>query len=342
MSSMKAVVFQAADQPLTVADLPQPQPGPHQIQVRVRACGICGSDLHFARSGNAKRNTVFGHELAGEITAVGSDVSNWQVGDRVVPMAFTSCRQCGPCLAGDNMYCEHIESIGFSDQRNGAYAEYVVTGAHDALPLPSDNSFAEGAAVEPMATGYDAVRRSKLDMNDNVLIIGAGPIGLAIAAWARHFGATHVVVSEPNQTRLARAQAMGATATINPHEQEDVMAAYERATGTRPNVIFEAVDIPGMIQRCVDMAEPDSRIVVVGVCQQADSFLPLQCIAKRLQLIFAYGYNLGDFQQILALMGQGRIDVAPLISHRIGLNELPAMFEAMHHPSDQIKVIIEP
>jgi (R,R)-butanediol dehydrogenase/meso-butanediol dehydrogenase/diacetyl reductase len=179
-------------------------------------------------------------------------------------------------------------------------------------------------------------------MDDAVLIIGAGPIGLAVATWARHFGLTHVVVSEMNPKRLALAEKMGATATISAAQEPDVIAAYQRHTGRRPSVIFEAVGIPGMIQRCIEMAEPDSRIVVVGVCQETDSFEPMQCIFKTLQLIFVLGYTVADYATILTLLEQGRISVDPLISHRITLEELPEVFEKMRRPTDQMKVIVEP
>ena len=339
---MKSVVFKQKGEPLSIEERPLPQPGPHQLLVRVRAVGICGSDLHASAADWTPTGIVMGHEFAGEVAAVGAKATSWKVGDRVVPMPTISCGECGPCQAGDFDRCQHLATLDFSPDHPGAYAEYTLVGAHNTLRLPEGISFEEAAAVEPLAVGYDAVRRARLRPDDAVLIVGAGPIGLAIAQWCRHFGMTDVVVSEMNPARLALAQAMGATATIDAGRDRDAAAAFERLTGRPPTLLFEAVGVPGMIQRCIEMAPPDGRIVVVGVCMKTDSFEPMQCIAKRLSLAFTLGYSLADYATILKLMAQGRIVAKPLVSHRIPLDELPAMFERMRQPTDQIKVIVQP
>jgi len=339
---MRTAVYKAKNQALVLENRPVPEPGPRQILIRVRACGICGSDIHASEADHTPTNVVMGHEFAGDIAAVGDKVTRWKLGDAVVPLSQISCGECPACLSGDNSHCENLQTLEFNPEYNGAYAEYAIVGEADALPLPKGISYAQAAAIEPMAVGYDAVRRSDLAMDDAVLIIGAGPIGLAVATWASHFGITHVVVSEMNPKRLALAEQMGATATINASEDRDVIAAYQRMTGRKPSVIFEVVGVPGMIQRCIEMAEPDSKIVVVGVCQESDSFEPMQCIFKTLKLIFVLGYTVTDYATIVSLLEQERITVDPLITHRITLEELPAMFEQMRRPTDQMKVIVEP
>ena len=339
---MKSVMFKGVDSPLAVEYLGVPEPGPKQIQIKVRACGICGSDLHFTQNPNSPKNVVLGHEFSGEVVKAGSDVKRWSVGDRVVPLAMTTCGTCENCVTGRNFYCRNGTALGFNPDYNGAYSEYVVVGEHDAIRLPAGVSYAEGATVEPLAVGYDAVRKARLAPSESVLIIGAGPIGLCIATWARHFGAPHVVVSERVSSRLDVAMQMGATATIDASEEKDVMAAFKRMTGTRPAVIFEAVGVPGMIQQCVDMARPESRIVVVGVCAKPDTFKPSTCIHKRLELIFTLGYSIQDFESIVTFLSQKRINVAPMIRHRISLEEVPDTVTAMYAPTDQVKVIIEP
>lgn len=339
---MKAACYRSIHQPLELIELPTPSPKAHEILIRVRACGICGSDIHASEAEWTPNDIVMGHEFAGEVAVVGSSVNRWKVGDRVVPLSQVSCGQCQFCLAGDNSNCAKLRVLGYDQEYNGGYAEYICVGEHDALLLPDTLDFDEGAAIEPLAVGLDAVRRARLTTNESVLIIGAGPVGLAVANFAKHFGATHVVVAEYNTQRLALAKEMGATATIDANENTDTIAAYERLTGSKPSVIFEVVGVAGMIQRCIEMAEPKTRIVVVGVCQKADSFEPSQCTLKSLELIFPYGYSLQDYQQILTLMVQGRINVKPLISHHINLEALPEMFERMRKPTDQCKVIVEP
>ncbi len=171
-------------------------------------------------------------------------------------------------------------------------------------------------------------------------IIGGGPIGLAIAQWARFLGISHVVVSEMLENRGEVALQMGATGTIDPMQDKDVSAAFERIAGKRPTVIFEVVGIPGMIQRCVEMAEPRSRIVVVGMCQETDRFEPMQCILKHLDLIFSYFFQISEYRYVIEMMKQSRINPSPMITHTIKLDELPEMIEAMGKPADQIKVIV--
>ena len=339
---MKAAVFQGAGKPLTVDERPEDELAPNQIKIQVKACGICGSDIHFSEQKSAPAGIVFGHEFAGVVSEIGTSTSRWKVGDRVVPLALTSCGECAKCLTGHNMFCENVKTMGFSPSYTGAYSQYVVVGENDALHLPTNVDFYTAAAIEPMAVGYDAVARVRLQMNDAVLIIGAGPIGLTIASWLKHFGITHIAISERNEKRLELATRMGANICINANEVDNPAEEFKRQTGRAPSVIVEAVGIPGMIQSCIEMAAPDTRIVVVGVCQKPDTFTPVLCTLKKLELIFPYGYNLADYETIIELISQGRIDPKPLISHIVGLDEVPEIFEALRSATDHIKVLIDP
>ncbi|MDX1499810.1 MAG: alcohol dehydrogenase catalytic domain-containing protein [Woeseiaceae bacterium] len=339
---MKAAVYVEKSSPLVLKDLPKPEPAPGQLRIRVKACGVCGSDIHASEADWTPTGIVMGHEFAGVVDAVGEGVTRWRPGDRVAPLAQISCGGCDACRAGDEQPCENPELIDYNPERGGAYAEYTIVGARDALPLPDALSFEEAAAVEPLAVGLDAVRRARLTEDDSVLIIGGGPIGLSITQWARFFGARDVVVSELNPARLKIAEAMRATGTIDASSAPDTIEAFVELTGRKPTVIIEAVGVPSMIQRCIEMAKPESRIVVVGVCQATDTFEPMQCILKSLTLIFAYGYSTDDYAYIIELLGSGQLTAKPLISHRVSLDELPAAFEALRRPGDQIKVIVEP
>jgi len=339
---VKAAVYKGKSQALVLEDRPLPEPSARQIRIRVKACGICGSDLHASEADWTPTDIIMGHEFAGVVDAVGAEVDAWQVGDRVVPLSQISCGTCPWCLAGDNSDCPELQTTDYNPTYGGAYAEYTIVGAGDALPLPEGLSYEEAAAVEPLAVGLDAARRANFHDGDSLLIIGAGPIGLTIAQWARYFGVRDIVVSELNPVRRKLAMEMGCTAAIDASKEQDVVGAFEQLTGRRPTVIVEAVGIPGMIQKCIDMAEKGSRIVIVGVCMSSDIFEPSACIMKFLQLIFAYGYTTADYAYILELLEAKRITAIPLISHRITLDELPRVFEEMRRPSDQIKVIVNP
>lgn len=339
---MLAAVFKAKSQPLVLEERAMPVPKDYQVRIKVKACGICGSDIHAAEADWTPSNIVMGHEFSGVIDAVGSKVTKWKLGDSVVPLAQISCGECRFCKDGISSECIALESIDYNPKYNGAYAEYCLVGEGDCLGMPSTISYAEAAAVEPLAVGLDAIRRAKVSASDSILIIGAGPIGLTITQWAKFVGARNVIVSELNPVRLAKASEMGATGVIDASKSLDPVASFEALTGRKPTIIVEAVGIPGMIQKCIEMAEPNSRIIVVGVCQSTDTFEPLQCILKSLQLVFCYGYTTADYTYILDMLDTKRISALPLISDEISLSELPLVFEKMKTPKGEIKVIVAP
>jgi (R,R)-butanediol dehydrogenase/meso-butanediol dehydrogenase/diacetyl reductase len=267
---MRTAVYKAKGQPLVLEDIPIPRPGPGQVLVKVKACGICGSDVHAVNADWTPVNIVMGHEFSGVVAAIGEGVKGCRVGDRVLPLPQVSCGRCTACLSGNTFECTLWEPIDYNPKYNGGYAEYVVVGELDAVALPDNIDFVAAASLQPMAVGLNAVRRAGLTIDDQVLIIGGGPIGLGIAQWARSFGIAHVVLSEILGNRREVALQMGATAVIDPTQDKDVSAAFEHLTGKQPTTIFEAVGIPGMIQRCVEMADPGTKIIVVGMCQETD------------------------------------------------------------------------
>src|SRR5258705_2936608 len=195
---MKGAVFHGLGQPLTIEELADPKPGPGELVLRVKSCGICGSDLHAADlPPGLPPGTVMGHEFAGEVVEVGSDAKGlWKPGDRVCALPALGCGKCRACLAGDIILCTSLRGTGLG-QVPGAYSEYVLVGAPESLRLPSGVSFREGALVEPLAVGLHAVNTARLQPGERVMVIGAGPIGLAVTAWARFFGARAGGGNEP-------------------------------------------------------------------------------------------------------------------------------------------------
>ena len=339
---MRAAIFKEKGQPLVIEDIPEPIPKEGQVLVKIKACGICGSDIHASETDWTPKNIVMGHEFSGIIAGLGAGVKKWEVGQRVAALAQITCGKCTECLNKNFHRCASIEYLAYNRKYNGGYSEYVVVGEQDVIPISNKISFGEAAAIEPLAVGLDAIRKSRLKVGENVLIIGGGPIGLTCATWAKFYGAANVVISELNPERLLLAKAMGATDTINPNKETDVIAAFQEKTNALPDIIVEAVGVKGMIQYCVNLAQKRSRILVVGVCQEPDVFEPLKCILKSLELIFPFGYSVQDYDFIIKMMEQERITAKPLISHQIGLAELPTMFEKMKNPTNQCKVIVVP
>lgn len=337
---MKAAVFQGAGEPLRIEEVPDPVPGPRDLVLDVQACGICGSDLHVsALPGALPGGAVMGHEFAGTVAEVGKEVGDaFAVGDLVTALPVIGCAACAACLSGDVMHCTALRGTGLGDLP-GAFAEYVRVGANESLHLPDGVDAKLGALVEPLAVALHAVETARLRSGEKVLVVGAGPIGLAITLWCRFFGARDVVVSELAEGRRRLASHLGATAAID--AAGDVGGAFADTTGGPPDVIFECVGVPGMLNQCVALAPPRGRIVVAGVCIESDTFSPVLAIMKELRLQFVLAYGKPDFAFTLDMLAAGRLDASPLVTDFVGLEGLPEAFEALRQPGGQCKVLLE-
>ncbi len=342
---MKAAVFEAAGRPLTVQDVTDPTPGPADLILRVTACGICGSDLHLAevRGGAGMpalpRGAVMGHEFAGEVVAAGHDVrATWRIGTRVTALPYVGCGACAACASAGR--CARAVELGLG-RLPGAYAEYVRVGARETLALPDAVGNVAGALVEPLAVGLHAVHVARLERAEGVLIVGAGPIGLAVAAWCRFFGARDVVVSDLVPARLERAASLGATACVDARGG-DVIGEVKRSIGARPPVVFDCAGVPGSQQLAMDYAPTGGRIVVVGVCMQPDTILPVKAVTKELQVNYVFGYRRADFAFTIDMLAASRLDPLPMISRTVGFAAFPAAFEALKTSKHDCKVMLEP
>jgi threonine dehydrogenase-like Zn-dependent dehydrogenase len=346
---MKAAVFKTHGAPLVVEDVPDPEPGPHDLILKVRACGICGTDLHWSENsveGVGWRvldpGTIMGHEFAGEVVEVGREArGNWKIGDRVCAQPWIGCGTCDPCRAGRGYLCASVGMRASLDVA-GAYAEFTRIGSSETLRLPESVSFQEGAMVEPLAVGLNAARRAGLEAGDTVLIIGAGPVGLAVALWCRFLGARHVIVSDLMAARAEGAAALGATAAIDA-SREDVAAAVERIAGTGPRVVFDCVGVPGSLQHAIDLAPHEARVMVVGLCMAQDQIFPAKALTKELDIGFVFVYHRNDFDMVLDMLGQGRIDALPMVTSSVGFDTFADVFDGLKTgPAGEIKVMLEP
>ncbi len=333
---MRAVVVEGPRR-LAVENVPDPTPAPGQVVLRVAACGICGSDLHMHQGGFLPAGAIMGHEFCGEVVDAGGEL---RVGERVAVLPVLSCGRCLRCRGGLGAYCSAQRALGLG-QAPGAFAEYVAIAAHEAVRLPPEVDDEQGALVEPLAVGLHAVNAARVRRGDRCLVIGAGPIGLAITLWARHFEASEVIVSEPAPGRRALAEQLGATRAIDPGS-EDLGAALALAAPEGADVVFEAVGAPGLIQQCVERVRFRGRIVVAGVCITPDSFHPVPAVLKEASLQFVLAYERDDFQYTVDLLAQGRIRPAAMITERIGLGGVSAAFDALERPSVEGKLLVLP
>ncbi|MGZ8761933.1 MAG: alcohol dehydrogenase catalytic domain-containing protein [Acidimicrobiia bacterium] len=336
---MRAAVTRSVGEPLVVADVGDPVPTAGEVLVRVTACGVCGSDLHLADALDAP-GLVLGHEFAGEIVELGPGVEEpVRVGQRIAGFPLVGCGRCEACLTGSTSKCTQAEQLGL--QRPGAFAELVTMAARGAFLLPASIDDRLGALVEPLAVAHHALDRTVMERGEPVLVIGGGPVGVAVALWARSFGAREVVVSDPVEHRRRLAERLGATATIDP-TTEDVASVFARIAGARPGVVVECVGLPGLIQHAMDVAGNDARVTVVGVCMADDSTFPLTALQKELTTQYVLYYRMRDFTETIAALEAARLDPSPLVTGSFGLDALPDRFEALKHPTTECKILVEP
>jgi threonine dehydrogenase-like Zn-dependent dehydrogenase len=322
--------------------VPRAEPG--EIVLRVAYCGICGSDLHATEPGPSPvpAGTVLGHEFAGEV--VESRAPGWMPGDRAIGIPVRPCDECraeGECRDRLGIHCPNSRIVGMSPPVPGGYAEYVRIGGHQALRIPDGVDDQAAALAEPLAVGAHAVRMAGPLLGRRVLVVGAGPIGIAVVLFARAAGARDVVVSEIDPVRRERAVRLGATGGVDP-KAGPLDAAFRDLTGGPPEILFECVGAPGLLQQCIELAAVRARVVVVGVCRTEDRMVPRRAVLKELRLQFVLGYVPDDFALSLDLLRSLGGEAATMISRVVGFAELPEAFEALRHPNPHNKVLLGP
>jgi 2-desacetyl-2-hydroxyethyl bacteriochlorophyllide A dehydrogenase len=299
---------------LDVVDVPDPTPGPDELVLRVRACGICGSDLKLVDTMPA--GLVMGHEFCGDIVATGRDVgTTWRDGQLVAALPLVSCGQCRWCAVGEPTHCASVDRVGVGGSA-GAFAEYVRVDASQAVALREDLGD-HGALVEPLAVGLHTVAFAELEPADRALVIGAGPVGLAVTMWARRMGADEIVVSDPSAGRREAAPAFGASAVVDPEHEE---------LGQDFDVVFECVGAPGLIGEAAAVIRPRGRIVVAGVCLHPDTLPPAVALLREATLRWVMYYTRAEFRLAAALLERGDIDGGAFVTGHTSLDGIDDAF----------------
>ncbi len=334
---MRAARFTGLGERLALDTLPDPAPGEGEVVVKVARCGICGSDLHMAEDPTygACPGDVFGHEFAGEVVALGKHAEGLAMGDLVSVIPLKSCGTCEHCRKGEVQWCD-----GFGLQ-GGGYAEYALTRPNQCVQLPQSASLADGAIIEPLAVALHGVRLSGLKAGDSALVLGAGPIGLAVAFWARRMGASRVVVQDIADWQQDRALAMGADAFIA--DMADPVGASDRAfPHGKPDVVFECVGIPGLIAQAVGQVRNRGTILLLGLCTRPDTFNSFAMLQKEVRLVTSAFFTRQDYEQALDAVSAGAAEPRLLVTETIGLDQVPDMFVALKQRTTQCKVLIAP
>jgi threonine dehydrogenase-like Zn-dependent dehydrogenase len=351
------------DHKLVVDEIAAPEPREGEVLVRTLACGICGSDLHALkhtellvegarRSGgpfvmDPSRDIVMGHEFCAEIV---------DFGPRTARTLKPGSRVCSiPIIAN----AQGIESVGYSNDNPGGYGELMRLSEDLLLPVPDAVSTAHAACVEPMAVGVHAVAKARLENNDVPLVIGCGPVGLAVIAALRLADARPIVAADFSGRRRELALAMGADIVVDPAVDSpytrwaevapypDPASAPPRALwlsgpALRPAVIFECVGVPGVIEAIMTGAPANARVVVVGVCMERDCIEPMFGINKELNLQFVLGYSSEEFTDTLRWVGDGKIPVEPLLTGTVGIEGVAGAFAELASPEHHAKILVEP
>ncbi|MCW2392755.1 (R,R)-butanediol dehydrogenase/meso-butanediol dehydrogenase/diacetyl reductase [Sphingobium sp. B1D7B] len=333
---MKAVIFQALHTPLAFEDVPDPTPGEGELVVKVGRCGICGSDLHMTQDAayGCKHGDVLGHEFAGEVVALGRNTQGRKVGELVSVIPLKSCGDCEHCRKGEVQWCA---SFGL---QGGGYADYAVTRPNQCVPLPAGLTLADGAIIEPLAVALHGVNLSGLKTGDKVLVLGAGPIGLAVAFWAKRLGAAKVAVQDISTAQQQRAHEMGADVfVVDP--QNPVESAVQ-GLGGMADIVFECVGVPGLIAQAVDQVRPRGTILLLGLCTKPDTFNSFAMLGKEVRLVTSAFFTVQEYEAALAALEQGAIAPRLMVTSTIALADTPTVFEALKQRGEQCKVLIAP
>lgn len=346
---MRAAVMR--NKQLMVDELATPEPGPGEVLVKTLACGICGSDLHTLKHAerlievarrsstgafvmDLGRDVVMGHEFCAEIADWGPQTQRrLKPGTRVCSMPLLQC-------------ADGIQGIGYSNYNPGGYGELMRLSEALLLEVPDDLATEQAALTEPMAVGLHAVEKARLQPDDVPLVIGCGPVGLAVIAALHLKQARPIVAADFSPRRRQLAEALGADVVVNPADKSPYQSWQELALlkdqsgaavlqpfllgpAYRPAVIFECVGVPGVIEQIMASAPRGARVVVAGVCMERDAIEPMFGINKELNLQFVLGYSAEEFASTLHHIADGSIPTKPLITGKVGVEGVAKAFEEL-------------
>ena len=340
---MRAAVMRHSQ--IVVDTVPDPEPQTGEILVHNLVCGICGSDLHALQHGelmveasreagaptvmDLSRDVIMGHEFCCEILDYGPKTARTlKPGARVVHPALL--------IRGAELH-----GIGYSNDVPGGFAEQMVLSESMLVPVPDGLSSEHAALTEPMSVGIHAVARGRASARDSAVVIGCGPVGLAVIAGLQLQEVSPIIAADFSPMRRALAERMGAHVVVDPAERS-VFTAWSETGSLRPPIVFECVGISGVLPGIIREAPRFTRIIVVGVSMEEDRIKPMVAIVKELNVRFSFGYSLEEFAQTLQAIAEGGIDVEPLITGQVGLDGVASAFEELAQPDRHAKILVNP
>lgn len=313
-----------------VATVPDPSPAADEVLVRVEACGLCGSDLK-AR-GAFPVGTIMGHEFGGRVVAQGSDTGGRLKGRHVSVLPVASCGACAWCRQGYVAHCADADLFGLGG-RPGGFAELVAVPTASVFEVPDAVNPRHTALVEPFAVGLHCVAAGNIGEGDDVLVIGAGTVGLTTAAWAHQRRAGQIVMVDPNADRRRMSAAFGAT---------DALADAREAPVAEFDVVVECVGQPGLLDLGITALRPRGRLVVAGTCAEPDPFWSIAALLKEASIQFAVYYTPQEFRTVIQAFADGTLDPGPLVGRTMPLPELDDAFAQLAAGSINGKILLVP
>jgi len=339
---LKAAVWYGGKD-VRVEDVQEPRVGADDVLIKVRAVGICGSDLH-AFEGLSKRRVpplIMGHEFAGDVVELGSNVKGLVEGVRVTVEPMLTCGECGPCKRGQSNICLNLRFMGLHTP--GALAEYVAAPAHRCYTIPEGVTYEEASLAEPLAVAVHAVNRTAVRLDDDVLLVGGGIIGLLILQVSKRRTTGQIIVTDLIDRRLRLAESLGADITVNPGREDVVKRVMGATSGQGVNVAVEVVGLQATLQQAVASVRKGGSVTVVGLLERMMTVDMMKVVSSEVEVRGTYTYAGGDFETSLNLIRDHKVNLEPFLAHTFPLEEVQKGFEAMAGNGERVlKAIIKP
>jgi L-iditol 2-dehydrogenase len=343
---MKALILTDYEQ-LKIVEEPKPRPKEHEVLIRIHACGICGSDVHGYDGSTGRRlpPIIMGHEAAGVVEEIGTGVSGFRLGDRVTFDSTVFCGKCFFCLRGQINLCDEREVIGVSTpafRRMGAFAEFVAVPARIVYHLPETMPFPHAALIEAVSVAVHAVSLTPIALEDTVIVIGAGMIGLLTLQAAMLAGAGKVIVVDVDDTRLELARTLGATRTLNSHKCDIIPKILEYSAGRGADVALECVGTTATVTLAINSVRKGATVTLVGNIAPTIEIGLQSTVTRQIRLQGSCASS-GEYPACISLMSRGAIQVEPLLSAVVPLEEGAAWFLRLHNREPGLlKVVLQP
>lgn len=316
--------------------------GEHDVLVRIKAAAICGSDLHLYKGlhPSVKLPSAVGHEAAGEIIEVGRSVTKHIPGDRVTIEPVIACGICEYCLRGDYHLCANISFQYRKGQ--GSFSPYFIVHENRAFHLPDNISYEEGALVEPLSVALHAVKKSAIRLGNTSAIFGAGAIGILVSMLSRQASGIGSFICDIHPYRLQKALDLGASQAINSREEDPVETIRKATGGLGVDRSFEAVGLESTLSQALHVLKHGANATLLGIFEQLENKIPIHLFVQReISLYGSQGYS-WDFQDALKMLATGTINLNPLITHTIPVQDLKQGFDILLNPKNEsIKVIVK-